>query len=113
MRGAILPTPASASLPGHPGYQLAVALTHLHRTSALSGRGLAIELGLSPSLLARIMLGNRTPKWPVVQRFAELCQASPTICSLCGMSVAGRSSRPTVSTVRAGGHDGSRWMTIR
>ncbi|MGW6821399.1 helix-turn-helix domain-containing protein [Streptomyces sp. NPDC055005] len=77
MRGVTLPTPANASLPGHPGYQLAVALTHLHRTSALSGRGLAGELGISPSLLSRIVLGKRTPKWPVVHWFAELCQASP------------------------------------
>ncbi|MEV6575649.1 helix-turn-helix transcriptional regulator [Streptomyces sp. NPDC051577] len=77
IRNVTLPTPTNASLPGHPGYQLAVALTHLHRTSALSGRGLAVELGISPSLLSRIMLGKRTPKWPVVQRFAELCQANP------------------------------------
>ncbi|MFH8894509.1 helix-turn-helix domain-containing protein [Streptomyces sp. NPDC017949] len=70
--------PSDASLPGHPGYQLATALSHLQRASGLSGRRLADELLISPSLLSRILLGKRTPKWRVVRQLAELCGADPS-----------------------------------
>ncbi|MFJ5552497.1 helix-turn-helix domain-containing protein [Streptomyces sp. NPDC093225] len=64
-------------MPGHPGYQLSTALSHLQRSAGLTGRTLARNLGISPSLLSRILLGKRPPKWPVVKAFAELCGADP------------------------------------
>ncbi|MEU9237807.1 IclR family transcriptional regulator domain-containing protein [Streptomyces subrutilus] len=67
--------PGDTSLTSHPGYPLATALSHLQRSSGLTGRKIADELCISPSLLSRILLGNRTPKWRVVRGFAELCGA--------------------------------------
>ncbi|MFD9334950.1 helix-turn-helix domain-containing protein [Streptomyces sp. NPDC060028] len=69
--------PGDVSLTSHPGYPLATALSHLQRSSGLTGRKIADELCISPSLLSRILLGNRTPKWRVVRGFAELCGADP------------------------------------
>lgn len=69
--------PPDASLPGHPGYQLSTALSHLQRSAGMTGRTLAARLGISPSLLSRILLGKRPPKWRVVKEFAELCGADP------------------------------------
>lgn len=68
---------SDASLPGHPGYQLTRALSHLQRTSERSVRSLARDIGISPSLLSRILLGKRHPKWTTVERLATLCGADP------------------------------------
>ncbi|WP_185921955.1 helix-turn-helix domain-containing protein [Streptomyces sp. WAC06614] len=69
--------PSSPALPGHPGYQLTTALSHLQRSSGRTQRWLADEVGVSPSLLSRILLGRRTPKWNVVKAIAESCGADP------------------------------------
>ncbi|RKT02154.1 IclR family transcriptional regulator [Streptomyces sp. 3211.6] len=69
--------PSSPALPGHPGYQLTTALSHLQRSSGHTQRWLAAEVGVSPSLLSRILLGRRNPKWEVVKAVAALCGADP------------------------------------
>ncbi|MEU9064902.1 helix-turn-helix transcriptional regulator [Streptomyces sp. NPDC048430] len=56
---------------------LARALSHLHRSSGLSVRAIALDTGISPSYAYRLMAGERSPSWPTVQNFALACDNKP------------------------------------
>lgn len=70
-------TALNRSMPGFPGHALARALSHMHRSSGKTVQEIAILTGVSASYVYRIMLGQRTPQWGVVRRFAVTCKVSP------------------------------------
>ncbi|MFF1918597.1 helix-turn-helix domain-containing protein [Streptomyces sp. NPDC058239] len=56
---------------------LARALSHLHRSSGLSVRAIAVQASISPSHAYRLMAGERSPSWPTVRCFALACDNDP------------------------------------
>ncbi|ATW46706.1 helix-turn-helix domain-containing protein [Streptomyces peucetius] len=64
------PTPAT------PTQQLASALSFLQRQTEQSLKETAADIGVSPSYISRILSGQRRPSWPVVERFAQMCEAN-------------------------------------
>ncbi|MFG3499347.1 helix-turn-helix domain-containing protein [Streptomyces sp. NPDC047928] len=59
-----------------PAQQLAAAMSFLQRATRKSIKETALDMGVSPSHVSRILSGTRRPSWPVVQRFAAACHAS-------------------------------------
>lgn len=58
---------------------LAPVLSRLQRASAVTLRTLADRLGISPSLVSRILSGERFPSWQLTERFAHICGADPMV----------------------------------
>ncbi|QMU69347.1 helix-turn-helix transcriptional regulator [Streptacidiphilus sp. P02-A3a] len=67
------------STPTHPHSWLAPVLSRLHRASGLTQRDLADRVGVSPSLLSRVLTGERFPNWPLTERLSRACGADPVV----------------------------------
>ncbi|MFF9868820.1 helix-turn-helix domain-containing protein [Streptomyces sp. NPDC013953] len=59
-----------------PAQQLAAAMSYLQRSTRKSIKETALDMGVSPSHVSRILAGTRRPSWPVVERFAAVCRGS-------------------------------------
>ncbi|MER7111900.1 helix-turn-helix domain-containing protein [Streptomyces sp. NPDC000229] len=70
--GADSPRPPSQT----PAQQLAAAMSFLQRATQEPIKETALNVGISPSYLSRILAGTRRPSWPVVERFAAACHAN-------------------------------------
>ncbi|MFD8288028.1 helix-turn-helix domain-containing protein [Streptomyces lavendulae] len=62
-----------------PRQQLACALSFLQRKTARSIKETALDMGISPSHLSRLLAGSRGPSWDVVRQFAAVCEADLTV----------------------------------
>ncbi|MFC7924541.1 helix-turn-helix domain-containing protein [Streptomyces cinereoruber] len=60
-----------------PGEQFASAMTSLHRATGHTIKETASLVGISPSYVSRILSGTRRPAWPIVEKFAGVCQSNP------------------------------------
>lgn len=58
-------------------HRLGHALSHLQRRDGRSVRALARTLGISPSYLSLILLGQRVPSWDRVTRIIQACGGCP------------------------------------
>ncbi|MEU6311461.1 helix-turn-helix transcriptional regulator [Streptomyces sp. NPDC047014] len=65
--------------PEDPRQQLASALSFLQRQTKRSLKETALDMGISPSHLSRVVAGSRGPSWPVVLQFAAVVDADPTV----------------------------------
>ncbi|MEW2577684.1 helix-turn-helix domain-containing protein [Streptomyces syringium] len=73
-------TPLPDQTPATPGYnRLAPVLSMLARASKMPLQQISIRAGCSASYLSRILSGERTPSWPLAERFALACQADPAV----------------------------------
>ncbi|MFF3343167.1 helix-turn-helix domain-containing protein [Streptomyces flavidovirens] len=60
-----------------PAATLALAFSHLQRSSHKSIRALSDEVGVSPSYISRILTGDRCPSWRIAHRLTQSCGGDP------------------------------------